>query len=87
MIFDFFSLIYSSISHLFHPFIHSFIHPFIHLFIYSFIFFFLFDNHFFVADVRENEGDLVTIGPTFGFVSDWLREWHELSGPIKEREN
>ena len=32
---------------------------------------------------RENAGDQVVIG--FSFVSDWLREWCEFSGPITER--
>ena len=32
---------------------------------------------------RENAFDEVAIG--FGFESDWLREWHEFSGPITER--
>ena len=32
---------------------------------------------------RENACDEVAIG--FGFESDWLREWHEFSGPITER--
>ena len=32
---------------------------------------------------RENAGDQVVIGVSFA--CDWLREWHEFSGPIKER--
>ena len=32
---------------------------------------------------RENVGDQVVIGVSFA--CDWLREWHEFSGPIKER--
>ena len=36
-----------------------------------------------LAKVRENAGDQVMIGVTF--TSNWLRKWHELSGPITER--
>ena len=32
---------------------------------------------------RENVGDQVVIGVSFA--CDWLRKWHEFSGPIKER--
>ena len=32
---------------------------------------------------RENAGDQVVIG--LSIASDWLREWHEFSGPIKAR--
>ena len=32
---------------------------------------------------RENAGDQVVIG--FSFVSDWLRDWRESSGPMTER--
>ena len=32
---------------------------------------------------RENASDQVAIG--FGFGSDWLRRWHEFSGPIMGR--
>ena len=35
------------------------------------------------SNVRENAGDQVVIGCSF--VSDWLREWREFSGPITER--
>ena len=33
-----------------------------------------------VPEARENPGDQVAVG--FSFVSDWLRKWRELSGPI-----
>ena len=33
-----------------------------------------------VPEARENAGDQVAVG--FSFVSDWLRKWRELSGPI-----
>ena len=32
---------------------------------------------------QENVGDQVVIG--LSFASDWLREWCEFSGPIRER--
>ena len=32
---------------------------------------------------QENAGDQVVNG--FSFASDWLRAWHEFSGPITER--
>ena len=32
---------------------------------------------------QENVGDQDVIG--FSFASDWLRGWHEFSGPITER--
>ena len=36
-----------------------------------------------VPEARENAGDQVAVG--FSFVSDWLRKWRELSGPITEQ--
>ena len=33
-----------------------------------------------LTKARENAGNQVVIG--FSFVSDWLREWREFSGPI-----
>ena len=32
---------------------------------------------------QENVGDQDVVG--FSFASDWLRGWHEFSGPITER--
>lgn len=34
---------------------------------------------------RENASDHA--GIAFSFVSDWLKEWHEFCGPIRERSN
>ena len=34
-------------------------------------------------ETRENAGEQVVIG--FSFESDWLKEWCNFSGPIKER--
>ena len=34
-------------------------------------------------ETRENAGEQVVIG--FSFESDWLKEWCNFSGPVKER--
>lgn len=34
---------------------------------------------------RESVGDQVVIG--FSFAFDWLRDWHEFSGPITKKKD